>query len=173
MNMTKTAFGLSFTVCLALLAHACQPEPIQDHRSATTGRTAQPASGADDANSNGNNTNTQVPPANTGTTATPAAPANYTMTWDVPADAAIVSYKVFLVPSDQNPRFPGKTDVPIQIKNYPLAELQKNGQKYSVVVSSDQIKTALGTTPAPATKCFSIVAVNGVGNSSYSPVICP
>ncbi|WP_141733162.1 hypothetical protein [Oligoflexus tunisiensis] len=171
MNLTKTAVGLSLTLFMAALVHACQPEGIQDSRGAATGATAPQASKADDAAPEDKKPG--APATNTGNT--PAAPAaNYTMTWDVSADAAIVSYKVFVVPPDRNPRFPGKLDVPVQIKNYPIADLQKNGEKYSVVVSSDEIKAALGSTvTTPISYCFTIVAVNAVGNSSHSPVICP
>ncbi|HET9241071.1 MAG TPA: hypothetical protein VFO10_27650 [Oligoflexus sp.] len=176
MIFNRTAVCLSSIVSASLLIHACQAEVIQDSRSTTNGATAQSASKADDAKTedktSGSPTgNTTPPPANNGN---PAAVTNYTMSWDASADAAVVSYKVFVVPPDRNPRFPGKTDVPIQIKNYPLASLQKNGTKYSVAVTSDEVKTALGAMAASTTTyCFTVVAVNGVGNSAHSPVICP
>lgn len=176
MIFNRTAVCLSSIVSASLLIHACQAEVIQDSRSTTTGATAQSASKADDAKADDKTSgtptgNTTPAPANPGT---PAAATNYTMSWDASTDAAIVSYKVFVVPPDRNPRFPGKTDVPIQIKNYPLASLQKNGTKYTVAVTSDEVKTALGAMAATTTSyCFTVVAVNNVGNSAHSPVICP
>lgn len=175
MVFNRTAVSLSVTVLISILIHACQAEVIQDKRTATTGETAQPARKDEEAKAGDKNAgapagDTTPPAANPGT---PPA-ASYTMSWDVSTDPAIVSYKVFIVPPDRNPRFPGKTDVPIQIKNYPIAALQKNGQKYSVAVSNDEIKAALGATVVnPAAYCFTIVAVNGVGNSAHSPLICP
>jgi hypothetical protein len=176
MVLYRSSVCLSVTVLISILLHACQAEVIQDRRTVTTGETAQPASKDGDAKPDDKNAgapagNTTPPAGNAGT---PSAATKFTMSWDVSADPAIVSYKVFVVPPDRNPRFPGKTDVPIQIKNYPLADLQKNGQKYSVVVSSDEVKAALGATVvSPTAYCFTIVAVNGVGNSTHSPVICP
>lgn len=175
MIFNRTAVCLSGIVAVSMLIHACQAEVIQDNRSVTTGETAQPAKSeeakVDDKKPGTTTGNTTPPPANPGT---PAAPANFTMSWDASTDPAIVSYKVFIVPPDRNPRFPGKTDVPIQIKNYPLAALQKNGTKYSVAVTGDEIKAALGATVVnPTAYCFTVVAVNGVGNSAHSPVICP
>jgi hypothetical protein len=174
MIFNRTSGYLSVTILISILL-ACQAEVIQDSRSGTSG-TTQPIRKDEEAKAGDKAAeapadNTKPPAGNAGT---PAAPANYTMSWDVSADPAIVSYKVFIVPPDRNPRFPGKTDVPIQIKNYPLAALQKNGQKYSVAVSADEIKTALGATVVnPTAYCFTIVAVNGVGNSAHSPVMCP
>ncbi len=176
MVFSRASVSLSATVLISVLLHACQAEVIQDNRSVTNGATAQPATKDGDANAD-NTGGTQAPTGNTtpppaNKPAAPAASANFTMSWDVSTDPAIVAYKVFIVPPDRNPRFPGKTDIPIQIKNYPLAALQKNGTKYSVVVTADEVKTALGATPA-ATYCFTVVAVNGVGNSPHSPLICP
>jgi len=174
MMTTKTSVGLSLTIVIATLVFACQSEEIQDNRRVIAGETAKPVTKEDDAKSE--DKKVEAPAGNPSAPggAPPPASANYTMTWGVSADPAIVSYKVFIVPPDRNPRFPGKTDVPIQIKNYPIAGLQKNGDKYSVVVSNDEIKAALGATVvSPTAYCFSIVAVNGVGNSTYAPVICP
>jgi hypothetical protein len=176
MIFNRTAVCLSSILFGSLLIHACQAEVIQDSRSAGAGAAAQSTNKADDANTDDKTAgtptgNTKPAPANPGT---PAAAANYTMSWDASTDPAIVSYKVFVVPPDRNSRFPGKTDVPIQVKNYPLAALQKNGTKYSVAVTSDEVKTALGAMAATTTTyCFTVVAVNGVGNSAHSPVICP
>jgi hypothetical protein len=175
MVFNRTAVCLSGTLLISMLIHACQSEVIQDKRSATTGQTAQPATKDNDATADDKNpgapADSTTPPA--GNPGTPPA-ATFTMSWDVSADPAIVSYKVFIVPPDRNPRFPGKTDVPIEIKNYPLAALQKNGQKYTAVVSNDEIKAALGATVVnPTAYCFTIVAVNGVGNSTHSPLVCP
>lgn len=176
MIFNRTAVCLSTMVLASVLIHACQAEVVQDSRSSATGSTAQSASKADDAKADDKTSetptgNTTPPPAKPGT---PAAVANYTMSWDASTDPAVVSYKVFVVPPDRNPRFPGKTDVPLQIKNYPLAALQKNGTKYTVAVTSDEVKTALGATaPTVTAPCFTVVAVNGVGNSPHSPVICP
>jgi type II secretory pathway pseudopilin PulG len=162
MIFNRTAVYLSAAVLAALLIHACQAEVVRDGRSVTAGGTAQPASANEQAK------------AGTSTPGTPATAASYTMSWDASTDPAIVSYKVFVVPPDRNPRFPGKTDVPIQIKNYPLATLQKNGTKYSVAVTGDEIKAVLGATVVNAAAyCFTVAAVNGVGNSAHSPVICP
>lgn len=175
MIFNRTAVYLSATLLASLLIHACQAEVVQDSRT-TAGSTTQSASKADDATPDektpgtpaGNTTPAPTKPA------TPAAAASYTMSWDAATDPAVVSYKVFVVPPDRNPRFPGKTDVPIQVKNYPLAALQKNGTKYSVAVTSDEVKTALGTIATTTTTyCFTVVAVNAVGNSAHSPVICP
>lgn len=176
MFFNRTAVCLSTTVLASLLIHACQAEVIQDSRTATTGGTVQSASKdeeakVDDKKPGAPAGDTTPPPAKPGT---PAAAASYTMSWDASTDAAIVSYKVFVVPPDRNPRFPGKTDVPIQVKNYPLAALQKNGTKYTVAVTADEVKAALGATVVNSTAyCFTVVAVNGVGNSAHSPVICP
>jgi hypothetical protein len=170
MKNAKIFLGLSLSAVIALV-YACQSEVVKNNRQVSTAQTAQ--SGNVDSNGTNNNTSekkTDTPAANTGGNA--ADPTNFTMSWDVADDPGIVSYKIFVVPPDRNPRFAGKTDVPIQIKNYPVAELQKNGQKYSVVVSSDEVKTALGGTTV-STYCFTVVAVNGVGNSVHSPVICP
>ncbi len=174
---TKTSVGLSLTLVIATLVFACQSEEIQDQRSVAASGTTQPAKKAEDANPE--NTKVEAPaskpvPPVGAPAGTPPAVASYSMAWTVSADPAIVSYKVFIVPPDRNPRFPGKTDIPVQIKNYPIAGLQKNGDKYSVVVSNDEIKAALGASVvSPASPCFSIVAVNAVGNSTYAPVICP
>jgi hypothetical protein len=170
MIFNRTVVYLSATVFASLLIHACQAEVVQDSRNVTTSGTAQPA--GEDGNAKADtSSNTTPPPAKPGT---PATASSYTMSWDASTNPAIVSYKVFVVPPDRNPRFPGKTDVPIQIKNYPLAALQKNGTKYSVAVTGDEIKGALGATVANAAAyCFTVVAVNGVGNSVHSPVICP
>jgi hypothetical protein len=175
MIFNRTAVYLSGTVLISFLIHACQAEVIQDSRS-TNGTTSQPARKDAEGNAEektaGTPADSTKPPADNPANA-PAA-ANFTMSWDVSTDAAIVSYKVFIVPPDRNPRFPGKTDVPIQIKNYPIASLQKNGTKYSATVTADEIKAALGTTVvAPTAYCFTVVAVNGVGNSAHSPVMCP
>jgi hypothetical protein len=177
MIFNRTAVCLSATVLASLLIHACQAEVVQDSRSVTTGGTTQSASKDEEAKVD---TNTPGTPAGNTTTPPPAKPgtpataASYAMSWDASTDPAIVSYKVFVVPPDRNPRFPGKTDVPIQIKNYPLAALQKNGTKYTVAVTGDEVKAALGATAATTTTyCFTVVAVNGVGNSAHSPVICP
>jgi hypothetical protein len=177
MIFNRTAVCLSSLLVGSLLIHACQAEVIQDSRSAGAGAAAQSANKADDAKTQDNKTagtptdSAKPAPATPGT---PAAAANYTMSWDASTDPAIVSYKVFVVPPDRNARFPGKTDVPIQVKNYPLAALQKNGTKYSVAVTSDEVKTALGAMAATTTTpCFTVVAVNGVGNSAHSPLICP
>jgi len=177
MMTTKTSVGLSLTIVIATLVFACQSEEIQDNRRVTAGGTTQPASKEEDAKPEDKKVEVPaskpVPPVGA-PAGTPPAAASYTMGWTVSADPAIVSYRVFIVPPDRNPRFPGKTDVPIQIKNYPIAGLQKNGDKYSVIVSNDEIKAALGASVvSPAAPCFSIVAVNAVGNSTYSPVICP
>ncbi|MDQ3234491.1 MAG: hypothetical protein M3Q07_22030, partial [Pseudobdellovibrionaceae bacterium] len=107
MIITKASVGLSITVIIALVA--CQADVVQDSRRVTVGATTQPASKEDDAKPG--ETKVETPAANTGKPAGNApAPATYTMTWDVSADPAIVSYKVFVVPPDRNPRFPGKTD---------------------------------------------------------------
>ena len=176
MIFNRTAVCLSATVLASLLIHACQAEVIQDSRSATTIGSAQPANKDGEAKVDTTTPgtpagNTTPPPAKPGT---PAAAASYAMSWDASTDPAIVSYKVFVVPPDRNVRFPGKTDVPIQVKNYPLASLQKNGTKYTVAVTGDEVKAALGATAVNTTAyCFTVVAVNGVGNSAHSPVICP
>ncbi|MFY7927381.1 MAG: hypothetical protein ACOVS5_00790 [Oligoflexus sp.] len=171
-------FYLSGTIALSMLIHACQGEGVKDTRNFGSGAATPSAPKGDDSKPGdsqaGPPADGTIPPAGTPTPGTPAAPASFTMSWDVSTDAAIGSYKVFVVPPDRNPRFPGKTDVPIPIKTYPLAMLQRSGQKYSVTVSSDEVKTALGaTTVNPNAYCFTIVAVNGVGNSAHSPLICP
>ncbi len=180
MIFNRTAGNLSATLFISILIHACQDDAIQDNRNVKSAvRSAQASEAeADKTGAEGEDQQIESPagPAKPAAPkpATPAPPVNFTMSWDASADPAIVSYKVFLVPPDRNPRFPGKTDVPIQIKNYPLAALQKNGAKYSVTVNSDEIKTALGSTPAnSAVNCFTVVAVNAVGNSAHSPVFCP
>ncbi len=177
MNFKQTAAGLSGTLLLSILIHACQAEVIQDSRNLSSGGTAQPVSQEGDAKTTEAKkpdvpvAKTTPPAANPGT---PAVASNFTMSWDASTDPAIVSYKVFIVPPDRNSRFPGKTDVPVQIKNYPLAALQKNGLKYSVAVTSDEVKAALGATvPIPTAYCFTVVSVNAVGNSAHSPLICP
>jgi hypothetical protein len=170
MKKTNAFLGLSLAAVIGLV-YACQSEVVKNSRQVSTSQTAQ-SGNIDGNNANPGENKVETPGSNAGNN-TPA-PTNFTMSWDASADAGIVSYKVFVVPPDRNPRFAGKTDVPIQVKNYPIAELQKNGEKYSVVVTSDEVKTALGSTTVSATAyCFTVVAVNGVGNSAHSPVICP
>lgn len=173
MILTQASVGLSLTVMLATLVYACQPEVIQDNRGVITGGKAQPASQEDDAKSE--DKPAELPKDSSSRAGgTPPPSASFTLAWNVSADPTLLSYKVFIVPPDRNPRFPGKTDVPIQIRNYPIASLSKIGEKYSVTVSTEEIKTALGATALnPAAYCFTVVAVNGVGNSTHSPVICP
>lgn len=184
MLFNRTAVFLSATCGVSLLIHACQAEVIQDNRGAVAGGRPQPAAaqaedatGADSDQDQGADQVTQdtQPEADKDKDKpAPLPPTVYSMSWDASADPGVVSYKVFLVTPDRNPRFPGKTDVPLPIKNLPLAALQKDGTKYTVKVNSDEVKAALGTTVVnPTAYCFTIVAVNAVGNSAHSPVICP
>lgn len=182
MTMTQVALSLSGIVLASMLIHACQAEVIQDNRGAVSG-TAQSQraeeSKSDETNADTEDQKVEVESAQDTKqpepkAETPPSSTKYTMSWDVSADPAVVAYKVFVVPPDRNPRFPGKTDIPVQVKNFPLAALQSNGQKYSIAVTSDEVKTALGSTVVNgAAYCFTVVAVNGVGNSAHSPLICP
>lgn len=104
-----------------------------------------------------------------------AGPGNsFSMSWDMSTDSSIIAYKVFIVPPDQNFRFKGKYDVPIEVKMMPLSGLKTNNGKYEVSVTSSEISSVLGNVTLQSGEyCFSLVAVNNVGNSIHSGVVCP
>ncbi|MFW7378552.1 MAG: hypothetical protein ACOH5I_07095 [Oligoflexus sp.] len=172
MNGSKTTLSLSFLTIIAVLAYACQPQtPVRERRIISPNQ--QGAQAGEQGENNGDATqDDEGEDEEDEAGGTP--PESYSMSWDMSADPGIISYKVYIVPPDKNARFPGKTDVPVEVVSYSIDELQQDGQKYSVSVDSDLIKAALGTAVVdPAAYCFTITAVNGVGNSSHSPVICP
>ena len=88
----------------------------------------------------------------------------YVFTWEPSADTNVDSYKVFVVPPEM---------VPLEVKSIPVANVVEDGTNISTSVTPDEVKAALGTaTVIPADYCFSIVAVNGVGNSEHSAKVC-
>lgn len=96
----------------------------------------------------------------------------FTLSWDASNDTSITACKVFLVPPGSLRRAPG-SDSPVEVQNFPMADLSPEGSKYSVKVLDATIKAAMGTRNVdPGQYCFTVVAVNNVGNSAHSRNIC-
>lgn len=170
MNRLKTTLSLSLMAAITTLIYACQQEAQVRER-----RIFSPSpQGAQTGQETENNESDATQSDATTNPVGQSPRGSYQMSWNISADPEIISYKVYIVPPDRNVRFSGKTDVPIEIMDYAIDELQQNGEKYSVTVGSDLIKAALGTTGLdPAAYCFTVVSVNEVGNSIHSPAICP
>ena len=101
----------------------------------------------------------------------------FTMAWTNPANPAIVGYKVFVLPPDNGSvgnNFANLSGVPIEIKNTPVAQLIEEGDVQKVFVTGAEINaglTGLQIDPA-APLCFTLVAVNAVGNSVHTNKSC-
>lgn len=97
---------------------------------------------------------------------------NYKLSWDLSEDASIIAYKIFVVPPGSLARAPG-SDGPVEVNMIPVADLIAQDGKYAIEISDSQIMTALGSTDmGPMKPCFTLVAVNNIGNSAHSPRIC-
>ncbi len=152
-----------------LFFYACQQEVVYEQR-ANTGAAGNDAN----TGSENNNDNAATQDDDNNNDDGVANASSFSMSWDQSTDASILSYKIFFVPPDSNPRYPNASGVPIEIKNYPLADLTPNGGKYTITVTDDEVKAALGTTSVEQNQyCFSLVAVNNIGNSVHSTKICP
>ena len=143
MKLNRTYFSLITFVFGSLLIYACQQQPTYERRIATgsarvdDGDKSEDQTGEEETNDEEN-----------GEEETPVE--GFTMAWDNSGDAAIVSYKVFLVPPDVTAagapsRGQNASGIPIEVKNYPVAGLTDEGGKYSVTVKDEEIKAVLET----------------------------
>ena len=163
MTLYRSLQSVGFLSLAALLLYACQPQsPTLERRTGAAGASrADTDAGVEDEVEEDNEEEED-------------SGAAFAMSWDDSGNAAITSYKVFIVPPDSNPRFPNASGVPIEVKSYLLGDLTLENGKYSVAVSQADVKAALGALTVEEDKyCFSLVAVNGVGNSVHSAKVCP
>ncbi|SMF60387.1 hypothetical protein [Pseudobacteriovorax antillogorgiicola] len=158
MTLKHSIVSVSVLLSGVWLLYACQPTPeIKPRRTLASGE-AGTENNTGDSSAEGEDQS-----AGDGGEEAPAEV--FSMSWDNAADPGITAYKLFLIP-------PG--ELPLEISSTAIADLVLEGNQYSLSVTDAQIKEALGTTVVdPSAYCFSILAVNGVGNSQHSPKICP
>lgn len=171
MNFTKLIYVLLSSFLLAII-YACTPQPEMKPRQMSTSR------GADDAQGSSDNSSEQDDDDDDNDNEDDddeSSSGEFSMSWDDSGDANIVSYKIFFIPPDSGTRtYKNASGTPIEIKNYPLASLELEGGKYSVEVEGSDIDAAIGTLQVDEEDyCFSLVAVNAVGNSVHSAKVCP
>lgn len=169
MKLNKSYISFSALVFSMTLIHACQQGFQYEQRDANTAASAQDSNANSDDNTS-TDTNENAGEDDSSDT-TPVE--GFNMSWDESTDASIVSYKVFFLPPDSS-RAPNASGVPIEIANYPIADLDLADGKFSLSLSDADIKSALGTLEVGQDQyCFSLVAVNNIGNSVHSAKVCP
>ena len=90
---------------------------------------------------------------------------DFQFSWTDANDANITEYKVFLVAPE---------NVPQEIKRVAMADITTAEGTSTVNITKEEVQTILGDTILAAGEtCFTIVAVNGVGNSQHSDKVCP
>lgn len=167
MNKNQNIILILLSFVVAALIHACQQQPQITERQIASSR-------AETGNPSGDDLSSETGDESGDDTSDSESPKNFTLTWDSSADAAILSYKVFVVPPGILTRAPGTFNVPIQVKDVAIGDLETVDNKYNMNLSTDEINTALGAAIVDSKDfCFTIVAVNAIGNSAHSPKICP
>ena len=169
MNIFRTKRVTKLLAASIFLLIACQDGQVYERREIASGssNSAAPTGDAVDGNGPGEADEEAAEEA-------AEAPAAYTMAWDNAADPAIQSYKVFILPPDNGTAtYKNLSGVPIEVKNIPVADLVADGAQQKVSISDAEIKAALGVIEIdPALYCFSLVAVNAVGNSVHTTKSC-